>query len=61
MSSIRYLSDLPDPAKEIAKCREFLSEFVDDAARSYKYMEVLVSELISYHFYVLTLLVCSKA
>lgn len=41
-SSVKYLSDLPDPAKEITKCNEFLSSFRDEYGEL-KYMNILVS------------------
>eukprot|EP01040_Poterioochromonas_malhamensis_P018431 gene18431-21525_t len=39
-SSVKYLSDLPDPAKEISKCNEFLSSFRDEYGEL-KYMNML--------------------
>lgn len=42
MASIKYLSDLPDPVKEIAKCREFLTGFRDSVTNEAKYITLLV-------------------
>ena len=42
-SSVKYLSDLPDPAKEISKCNEFLSSFRDEFGEL-KYMNMLVRQ-----------------
>ena len=44
-SSVKYLSDLPDPAKEISKCNEFLSSFRDEYGEL-KYMNMLVRQSI---------------
>lgn len=41
-SSLKFLSDLPDPAKEISKCNDFLSNFRDEYGEL-KYMNILVS------------------